>query len=157
DPVGRDIAIEIQVAGEAASARAILNGILEAVEFNRIASRVIRCRQTPPSLYPVPDTCDLPAANELFHDAAGIAKQFLPAPDWQFSDEIPTDLVFRSIGIAFVVQETVSCIEVRWNRTGQIGIQALHRVQTLRVVRVPIDQHRVPVVPEELESKPFVE
>ena len=65
--------------------------------------------------------------------------------------------MLRSIGIALVVQETVARVEVGGNGAGKVRVEALHRIEALGVVGVAIDQHRVAVVPENLESETLAE
>src|SRR5205085_8435383 len=134
-----------------------LNRVLEAVDLDRIAGRIVVGRKAPVVLPSVADTRDLPAAHDLLHDASGVAEQLLTASERQFRDEVPTDLVLRRIRIALVVQEMVSLAHVRRNRARQEGIDAGHRVDALRVVGVAVQQIRVPDIPENLITEAMME
>jgi len=64
--------------------------------------------------------------------------------------------VLRRIGVALVVQEPVARVEVGRNRSWQVSVDALHSVDALGIVGVAVDQHGVPMVPENLVSNAMV-
>ena len=154
-----NVAVEIEVSGEARTLAAVVDLVLGAVKLNRFLSTPVIGRQRPVAARRSAIASDLPSAGQAVESAAHIGAELLAASNRQIVEVVPSDAMLGNIRVALIAVEAQPRGSVGGHRARQEDLRLIVLIgcETSALRRHVARGRRVAHQIEELESHALAE